>query len=408
MHATILPRAADERVARHLQVFPVAVVTGARQTGKSTLARQSGVGEGRVYLTLDDVLIRDQAQREPAALLARHERLTLDEVQRAPDVLLAVKKAVDDRRQPGRFVLTGSADLLLMKGISESLAGRAGYTTLWPLTRREQLGLGETGAWSRLMDVDPRNWREAVDGQAPEEDSWTELATRGGYPVPAHALETVEDRRDWFGGYVASYLERDLRQLSAVENLADLRRLMSALAHRIGRVFHQAEVARDLALPTSNVHRYINLLEVSYQLVRISPFAVNRTKRLIKSPKLYWTDTGLALFLAGEPPPSGNHLENLIATDLLAWSTLRTGPSSILYWRTASGAEVDFVIETPARVVPIEVKAAGRVSTGDARSLELFLDEYQDRSPAGVMLYTGAETYWLTRRVLAMPWWRMI
>jgi predicted AAA+ superfamily ATPase len=361
-----------------------------------------------VYLSLDDVLIRDQAQREPAALLARHERLTLDEVQRAPDVLLAVKKAVDDRRQPGRFVLTGSADLLLMKGISESLAGRAGYTTLWPLTRREQLGLGETGAWSRLMDVDPRNWREAVDGQAPEEDSWTELATRGGYPVPAHALETVEDRRDWFGGYVASYLERDLRQLSAVENLADLRRLMSALAHRIGRVFHQAEVARDLALPTSNVHRYINLLEVSYQLVRISPFAVNRTKRLIKSPKLYWTDTGLALFLAGEPPPSGNHLENLIATDLLAWSTLRTGPSSILYWRTASGAEVDFVIETPARVVPIEVKAAGRVSTGDARSLELFLDEYQDRSPAGVMLYTGAETYWLTRRVLAMPWWRMI
>jgi len=390
-----------------MKTFPVVVLTGARQTGKSTLARQPEVGGG-LYLTMDDVLVRDQAAREPWALLGRADRLILDEVQRVPDLLLSVKKAVDERREPGRFVLTGSADLLLWDGVSESLAGRAGYVTLWPLTRREQLGLASPGVWGQLLEREPTTWRELLETQTAPEESWPDLARRGGYPVPAHALDSPSARQDWFDGYVATYLERDLRQLSAVENLADVRRLMTALSMRAGGVFSQAEVARDLAVPTSSVHRYINLLEVSYQIVRIPAFSVNRTKRLIKAPKLYWTDTGLALFLAGSPEPTGQHLENLIATDLLAWSSLRGGPVSILYWRTASGAEVDFVVETPGRVLPVEVKAAGRVATSDARHLEIFLDEYSDLAQAGLLLYAGPETFWLTRRVLATPWWRVI
>ncbi len=404
----LLPRAAAERVAQLLRVFPVVVLTGARQTGKSTLVRQPDVTGERLYLTLDDVLIRDQAQRAPDVLLGRAERLALDEVQRVPDLLLALKKAVDERGERGQFVLTGSANLLLMEKISESLAGRAGYATLWPLTRREQLGLGSPGVWSELLDEKARSWPDLLESQVAPDEPWRDLAQRGGYPIPSYELSSAAQRRDWFDGYTATYLERDFRQLSAIENLADLRRLMTALTLRVGKLLNQADVARDLALPTSTVHRYLNLLEVSYQLVRLPAYSVNRTRRLVKAPKVYWSDTGMALHLAGEIEPTGPHLENLVASDLLAWSALRSGPVSILYWRTASRAEVDFVVETPRRVLPVEVKAARRVSLEDARHLELFLDEYSDRAEAALLLYTGDETFWLTRRVLAAPWSRVI
>jgi predicted AAA+ superfamily ATPase len=242
---------------------------------------------------------------------------------------------------------------------------------------------------------------------APDEP-WSDLARRGGYPIAAYALSSADERRDWFAGYAATYLERDVRQFAAIENLADVRRLLTVLALRVGRILNQAEVSRDLGLPTSTVHRHLNLLEVSYQVIRVPAYAVNRTKRLVKAPKLFWSDTGLAMYLAGAVEPTGQHLENLVATELMAWSGLEPGPINVLYWRTASGAEVDFVIETPRRVLPIEVKSARRVGLEDARHLELFLDDYADRSDAGLLLYTGDETFWLTRRVLAVPWSRVI
>lgn len=391
-------------MAELLTVFPVVVLTGARQTGKSTLVRQREVTGERTYLTMDDVLVRDQARRDARTLLERDRRLVLDEVQRAPELLLAVKQVVDERRETGRFVLTGSANLLLMERVSESLAGRAGYLTLWPLARREQLGLGAAGCWSDLVGSEPGRWRDVVESQVAPDEPWQEFAARGGYPVPAYELSTPSQRADWFEGYTTTYLERDLRQHAAIENLADVRRLMTALALRVGSLLNQAEVARDLGLPTSTVHRHLNLLEVSYQVLRLPAYAVNRTRRLMKSPKLYWTDTGLGLYLAGGPEPSGAHLESLVATELLAWASLTAGQVNVLYWRTAAGAEVDFVIETPRRVLPVEVKATTRPGTGDARSLEMFLDEYPDRAPAGLLLHTGSDTFWLTRRVLAVPW----
>jgi predicted AAA+ superfamily ATPase len=155
------------------------------------------------------------------------------------------------------------------------------------------------------------------------------------------------------------------------------------------------------------VHRFLNLREVSYQAVRLPAFSVNRTKRLIKTPKLYWSDTALALFLAGETEPRGAHLENLVLGDLLAWRDLQARRPEILYWRTATGIEVDFVVETPARVLPIEVKAAGRVTHADARGLEAFLDEYPDLARGALLLHGGAETFPMSRRVLAVPWWRV-
>lgn len=407
---SILPRAAAAAIERAVRVAPVVVVLGARQTGKTTLLRSMPMLEGRPYITLDDFDLRTQAVTEPEAVIERAPKLVLDEVQRARDLLIAVKRAVDADpvRTPGRFVLTGSANLLMLERIGETLAGRAVYVTLWPFTRRERLGRGCAGLWSELLAAPYSDWQETLDARGGPAEDWRAAAALGGLPVPAYRLTTADDRALWFSGYVQTYLERDLQVLRAVKNLSDFRRLMRTACLRIGNLINQTELGRDVGISQPQVHRFLNLMDTSYHAVRLSAYAVNRTRRLIKSPKLYWSDTALALFLAGESEPRGAHLENLVLTDLLAWRDLQARRPEILYWRTATGMEVDFVIETPERLLPIEVKASPRVTTADAKGLEVFLDEYADLVDGALLLHGGTEIFPLTRRVLAVPWWKVI
>src|SRR5262245_47430419 len=222
---TVLPRLAAAALAHTAGVMPVTVVTGARQTGKSTLVRDLAPPGDRAYFTLDDLDVLEQATEAPDDLVARAEQLTLDEVQRAPSLLLAVKRAVDRRRRAGRFLLTGSAHLLLMHRVSETLAGRSTYLTLWPMTRREQLGMARGGIWQELLDTKDDEWPDVVAAQRLASEDWRALARRGGYPVPALELRSDGSRATWCAGYVQTYLERDLRELSAVTSLPDLRRL---------------------------------------------------------------------------------------------------------------------------------------------------------------------------------------
>ncbi len=390
-----------------LGVMPAVVVTGARQTGKSTLARELAPGERR-YLSLDDLDVVEQARRDPTALTEGAGPLTLDEVQREPDLLRAVKRAIDRRRSPGRFLLTGSANLLLMRRVSESLAGRASYLTLWPMTRREQRGLGRCGLWEELIGAQEEAWPEILGAHPAEREDWRACTRRGGFPTPAVHLRRPEDQRIWFDGYVRTYLERDLQDLSSIAALPDFRRLMRAACLRIGQLMNQSELGRDVALPQPTVHRYLNLLETSYLAVRVPAYAVNRTKRLIKSPKLYWGDTGLALHLAGIEEPAGAHLENLVLQDLLVWRDARLPRAEIFYWRTAIGDEVDFVVETGGRLLPIEVKATSRPRLSDAAPLRTFRREYGKAACAGLLLHTGSRVEWLASDVLAAPWWRVL
>jgi hypothetical protein len=404
----IVPRLAAASLAQAATVMPVVVVTGARQTGKSTLVRELAPAGERLYLTLDDLDILGQARSAPEDLVSRAMHITLDEVQRAPDVLLAVKRAVDKKRRPGRFFLTGSANLLLMRQISETLAGRATYLTLWPMTRREQLGEGRTGMWQELLDTRDDEWPDLLSAhKAPRED-WRSLAVRGGYPTPALELTTAQARSTWFDGYIRTYLERDLQEISKLSSLPDLRRLMRAVSLRVGQLVNQSELARDVAVPQPTVHRWLNLLEISYQLVRLQAYAVNRTKRLIKAPKLYWADTGLALHLSGMKEPPGVYLENLVLADLLAWRDSRLDRAEILYWRTAIGEEVDFVIEAGDTLLPIEVKATARPRIPDAKHLRSFREEYRGQCRAALLLHAGDQLGWLAPGILAAPWWRVL
>lgn len=404
----LLPRLAARALRDALEAVPVAVIMGARQTGKSTLARMEE-GE-RPYFTLDDFETLAQARTDPLALVRRFPQMTLDEVQREPDLLLAIKRAVDadHPRRRGRFVLTGSANLLLMERVSESLAGRAVYVSLWPLTRRERMGQARAGIWSELLDVDVPGWYDLVHAETTPREDWREMTLRGGLPSPAYELESEAARATWFRGYVQTYLERDLQQLAGIENLVDFRRVMRAAALRIGGVLNQAELARDVAMPRPTVHRYLNLLETSYQVVRIEPYSVTRTKRLIKSPKLYWSDTALALHLTDTTEPSGAHLENLVLMDLLSWRESTTGRPQVLFWRTTEGEEVDFVIESGDRLLPIEVKATRSPRPPDVKHLRTFLQQYPDRCPGGLLLHDGGDISWLSEGILSAPWWRVL
>lgn len=402
------PRLAAVALAAAERALPVAVVTGARQTGKTTLVRDLATGPDRVYLTLDDLDVLEQASRAPDDLVGRAARLTLDEVQRAPDILLAIKRAVDTRRTRGRFVLTGSANLLLMKGVADSLAGRASYITLWPMTRREQAGRGRAGLWPELLATADAGWRDLVAASTSDRMDWRVLARRGGYPTPALELDRAEDRTTWFAGYVQTYLERDLADISSVSNLPDFRRLMRAASLRVGQLLNQTELGRDVALPQPTVHRWLNLLETSYQLVRLPAYSRNRTTRLIKTAKVYWADTGLALFLSGVDEPTGAHLENLVLSDLLAWRDAAARRADVCYWRTAAGAEVDLVIDTGSVLLPIEIKATTKPRVGDARHLQAFRTEYGRHSRAGLLLHTGDSVEWLAPGILAAPWWRVL
>lgn len=390
-----------------MKIFPVMILTGARQTGKSTLARI--VGGNVPYLSLGSFQTLDQARTDPASLVTTGEAVILDEVQRAPDLLLAIKQQVDRERRPGQFLLTGSANLLMMKEVADSLAGRAGYLTLWPLVRREKLGLGTCGNWSLFFERPVTEWPRMLPPDPCSGSDWRGMVREGGFPDPGYRFrDDPATRERWFEEYARTYLERDLRDLSAVHDLAVFRRLMRLAALRIGGVLNRSDLARDAGIPGTTAMRYLDLLVTTYQMVLLPAYSVTRTKRVVKSPKLYWNDPALAMHLAGETEPRGEHFENLILQDLLTWRELQTGLPQLLYWRTHTHDEVDFVIEWRGRLLPVEVKAARTLGYGDTKSLRAFLAEYPDLAAGGIILYDGAESYWATKQVLAVPWGRVV
>ena len=407
----IIPRIQIPLLQKLLRDHPVVILHGAMQTGKTTLAQTPSIGQDRAYLTLDDLDALDLARRDPAALFLGRERITLDEVQRQPDLLLAIKADVDRRRTPGRFLLTGSANLLLMEKVAENLTGRAVYFHLPPLTWAEM----ERRGFGRVLDVllERPSLEEVLTGLdgAPVNPSRPLPAAvfAGGYPVPSLSND-VSFRSRWFDGYVQTYLERDLRDLSATGHLIEFRRLMQMCAAHNGTLLNIASLANDAGLSPATARRYLNLLEISFQITRIPAYAVNRGKRLIKSPRMYWTDTGLAAHLAGifseetlaRGREWGTWLENWVGIHLMVYASLKSPRVSVFHWRTSNGHEVDFVVEAGKRLLPIEVKTTSQPSGKDLRGLDVFLDTYPD-APFGVVACQCERPAALSSRALALP-----
>lgn len=388
---------------RLLKQTPVIVVSGLRQSGKSTLLQHEPVlTKDRQYLTLDNLNVADQARRQPLALVNSSPLLALDEIQRAPELFLPVKQAVDEDRRPGRFVLSGSANLLLLEKVADSLAGRSFYLTMHPLNRRERLG--------RLRQP-PAIVRFLADGVWPKTDvpplDEAEVL-RGGFPELA--LNPELDAGVWFEGYEKTYLERDVSNLRQIEDLAGFRRLTRLAALRLGGVINISGLARDAQLPPTTATRHLDLLEAMCLIRRLPPFLGNRSSRLIKSPKLYFADSGLAAHLAGvtelggssAEPLRGALLENYVLQNLRAALEPHLVGVRFYFWHEQSRQEVDLVIEHGRKLLALEVKATGRLESSDIRSLQDFLR----RTPAcvaGLLAYLGRDWLPLGDKLWAVP-----
>ena len=405
----IKPRWFNSNLQAALRVLPVTVLTGARQTGKTTLTR--AIEPARTYFTLDDVGILDQAERNPDSLLSTRP-VILDEVQRAPQILLAVKRAVDTGRRAGDFLLTGSANLLLMKQVAETLAGRAIYLDLPPFCPTEwQERKGALSPLDRLFAAD-FDWREWPD----EPGDWTRWLLRGGFP-PALEIASEADRGLWFAAYVQTYLERDLRQLSAISSLPDFQRLMMLAAQRTGKLLNQADLARDAALSHPTAHRYLNLLETGCMIKRLRPLGTNPTAALVKAPKLLWTDCGLAAWLAGirssadvaARMDSGFWLEQTLFQTLETWRSLDPRQRKLHFWRNRTGHEVDFILEEAGKYVALEIKSSSQVTASDATGIRAFREDLKRKSSLvrGVVLHSGKARP-LEDGILALPWGWMV
>lgn len=399
-----LPRRLARQIREAVRQFPVVVLTGARQVGKSTLLRQEF--QDFAYHTLDDFGLREQAELDPASIWKGETRIILDEVQKVPRLLEAVKLAVDQSGRQLRFILSGSANLLLMERVTESLAGRAIYLELPPLTWGEMQGVPHGQNFLSLWDPQ----FEPGEILLPPVDYLPHLLR--GFMPPVWELDRPEDVLLWQEGYVRTYLERDLRELSQIDSLVDFRRLMQVLAIRTGAVLNQADAARDAGLSPATAHRYIRLLEVSHILHRMPAFAASRNKRVVKSPKVAFTDPALAVFLAGYHDAGalrgarelGHFFESMAGQLLLARGNALAPRAKVYYWRTVTGHEVDFVLEHGRRLLAVEVKLGTEPKPADIRNLLLFLEQHPD-AVRGVLVHAGHRLHWLHSRVLAVPWW---
>jgi len=389
-----------------IRQHPVVVLTGARQVGKSTLLLNAAPFRDWRYHSLDDLDTLRQARAAPEALWAGADQVVLDEVQRAPELLSAVKLAVDRQPRARRFVLSGSANLLLMSQVSETLAGRAVYFMLDPMALGE---INRRPPSTLLSDALAGRWPDAgARGVVPPDPA--RLMLRGLLPALL-PLEAPPAWVQWWDGYVATYLERDLRQVAQVEALPDFRRLMQLAALRSGQLLNQSETGRDAQLSQPTAHRYLNLLETTHLFARLPPYVANRTSRLVKSPKAFWADPGLAVFLAGYFTEAdlraahefGAFFETLIYLHLRTLAGLMTPPAQLFFWRTRAGAEVDFVVAHGRRLIALEVKLAERPGYGDTAGLQAFLAEHPTAA-GGLLLHAGREVRRLGDRIVAVPW----
>ena len=405
----LLRRNLTDRVLEALSDTPVVLLHGARQTGKSTLVQQiSRSVHPATYLTFDDATTMAAAARDPLGFLdAQGGSVVLDEVQRVPDVLLAIKTLVDRERIPGRFLLTGSANVLLLPKISESLAGRMEVLTLWPFSQGEIESRHEAfvdAVFASRMPATPPD----------ERGTQRNLAQRillGGYPEVLQR-KTRARRSAWFEAYVTTVIHRELRDLANLEYLTELPRLLRLLASRVGAQLNYAELAGAVGIPQTTLKRYLTLLRAVHLFVPLPAWSSSRAKRLVKRPKILLADSGLIAHLMDldetqvekDATAYGHLLECFVAMELrkqITWSRIRP---SMYHFRTHSNVEIDLVLESPSGdIVGIEVKAASRVRGEDLRGLELLKDIAGDRFRRGVVLYTGTNSVPLGGDLQAIP-----
>lgn len=385
-----------DKILDALTESPVILVNGARQTGKTTLVQYIADKHFPAhYISLDDLTIRGAAKSDPQGFLDNYDQpIVIDEIQIVPDLLPTIKLRVDRDRRPGKFILTGSANVLTLPTISESLAGRMEIFTLYPLSQGELIQKKE-----RFIDwiFSDKIYLEKYDKEPPN-SIWQKVAT-GGFPEIIKR-ERVERREAWFRDYISTILQRDIRDLSNIEGLTQMPRLLELLATRVTSLLNFAELSRTIQIPQTSLKRYMTLFDAIFLIHYLSPWSGHLGKRIIKTPKLFFIDTGLAAYLLGteltslihQDRSAGALLENFVLSELIkhsSWSKIRP---NFYHFRSQTGIEVDFILEDRRRrCVGIEVKTAATVRHDDFKGLRWLKENLGDQFLRGIVLYSGEE-----------------
>lgn len=401
-----IPRFLARSLRESLRDTPVVLIHGPRQSGKTTLARAVGEPAGYSYYSFDDDVARLAAESDPLGFVSElPERTILDEVQRVPSLFAALKTAVDRRRTPGRFILTGSANVLLVPRLADSLAGRLGILRLHPFSQCELAGkrpkfldcLFSASFRTRATDRLGRVLAERI--------------VAGGYPA-ALARRIPARRTAWYLDYVETHVQRDVRDLARINSLESLPRLLAVAAGSTARLVNFSDLASPFQLTRQTIHDYVTLLERVFLLDRLPPWHSNRLSRLVKTPKLHIGDTGLACALLGldaarlhaDRTLLGPLLETFVYQELRRQASWRPLPVTFHHFRDRDGYEVDLVLEQGLGIVAgVEVKAASTVTARDFRGLRKLKESAGAHFTAGVVLYDGETAASFGEGLFAVP-----
>ena len=403
MRRRYIPRALEPVLRKAAAQFPAVVLTGPRQSGKTTLLKHV-FGETFGYVSLEAPDVRAAAGADPRGFLDMHPApVVFDEVQYAPDLLPYIKERIDDRREAhGQYLLTGSQNLLLTQQVTESLAGRAAMLRLLPVSQREEFG----------RPLDPAPWEPpkkhpAVNHIAPS-DLWKNFL-RGGYPELV--AEPDRDVSLWHSSYVQTYLERDVRSLRQIGDLISFQSFLRALAARTGQLLNLTDVARDLGVAVNTAKAWLSVLEATFQVIVLRPYYANVGKRLVKTPKVYFTDTGTLCYLAGLKDPDhaaagplgGAIFETAVLLQIVKAFINRGEEPRIYFWRTSVGVEVDLVVETGGKLIPIEVKLSATPRPAMASGIRAFQEDLGETAGQGLVIHPGDVRLPLAPKVVALP-----
>jgi uncharacterized protein len=391
-----------------LKDSPVVLLNGARQVGKSTLVEWlASNGHTARYVTLDDAVILSAAHNNPEGFLAGYnEHLIIDEIQRAPELFLALKASIDKKRKAGQFLLTGSANVLLIPKLSESLAGRMEILSLYPFSQSE-IGSTEGLFIDELFDGKINKFAMKNSKQL----HLIERMMKGGY-YEALQRDDPARRNAWFSSYITTILQRDVRDLAHIEGLTALPRLLALLASRSATLLNFAELSNSIKIPQTTLKRYIALLETTFLLRLVPAWSRNLSKRLIKTPKLYLTDTGLMLYLLGADEQRlksdgdilGKAVETFVLNELSKLASWSKTQPQVHHFRTQTGLEIDFLLERrDGSIVCIEVKSGQKVDASSFKTMKMLEVEMKKKFLRGIVLYDGNEVVPFEKNLFAVP-----
>ena len=399
------PRYAESLVRTALRDTRIVAISGPRQSGKTTLARRFA-RQGRAYFTLDNQPTLAAAKNDPVAFIRGLDRAIIDEIQRAPEVLFAIKQSVDEDPRPGRFLLTGSANLLTIRTVHESLAGRVEVIPLYPLGRSERLRSRAPQFVSKVFQGQLPTGAESLSG-----DKLLQLVVTGGYP-DAIKRRAERRRQDWYRAYIQSIVERDIPEIADIAGQHQIPRLLQVCARYAGQLTNLSEIGRAIGRDHKTVAQYLRVLEQIYLVQGVQPWSRNELSRLVKTPKLHFIDSGLLTALRGyslarlrsDRGLLGPLLESFVFSELIkgvGWAKERI---SLFHYRDKDQLEVDFVLEnSEGQIVGIEVKAAASVTQRDFGGLQRVAAAAGARFVQGVLLYEGGQILSFGQNLRAVP-----